>query len=210
MTPEEAFAIYLNYAPELEFLNGGDREDKAFTESILAIVPDIADRKIFLNEARRVYDLAIQGFFDQIATPFEKKLKDFVVDKYVVTSRHKKRIETYHSWSIKSKNKSLLFQVGFLFRATQGKCVATPWFWRNGNKIKLNREEIEEVLNDEFSTPHAANWDPAALIAKSVEYGSTDNIEQLNKNLMSPISFALNEIVSHIERQEKSHKLRNN
>ena len=34
---------------------------------MLAIVPDTADRKIFLNEADKVYRLAIQGFFDQIA-----------------------------------------------------------------------------------------------------------------------------------------------
>ncbi|OAP87570.1 hypothetical protein A4H96_13190 [Acidithiobacillus ferrooxidans] len=185
-------------------------EIKAFTESMLAIVPDTADRKIFLNEADKVYRLAIQGFFDQIAKPFEINLKDLTRDKYVVTTKRKKQIEEDHSWSIKSKNKILLFQVGFLFGAIQGKCVATPWLWRCGNRIKLNREKLEKELKDEFSTPHAGNWDPAALIAKSVEYRSTDNIEQLNKNLMSPISFALKKIVRHLERQEKPHKLRNN
>ena len=152
-------------------------EIKAFTESMLAIVPDTADRKIFLNEADKVYRLAIQGFFDQIAKPFEINLKDLTRDKYVVTTKRKKQIEEDHSWSIKSKNKILLFQVGFLFGAIQGKCVATPWLWRCGNRIKLNREKLEKELKDEFSTPHAGNWDPAALIAKSVEYRSTDNIE---------------------------------
>ncbi|WP_436395407.1 hypothetical protein ACSDBR_14670 [Acidithiobacillus ferriphilus] len=64
-------------------------------------------------------------------------------------------------------------------------------------------EELEKKLKDKFSIPRSGNWRSGALVAKSVEYGSTDNIEQLNKNLMSPISFALNKIVRHLERQEK-------
>ena len=204
MTPEEAFAIYLNYSPELEFLNGGDSEDKAFTESMLAIVPDIADLEIFLDEADNLYHLAARGFFDQIVKPFETELKVLLCDKYAVNTKRKtNKIDGDYYWRIKSKDGHSLFEVGFLFRAKKEKCIATPWFWRVGNGVKLTLEELEKKLKDKFSIPRSGNWRSGALVAKSVEYGSTDNIEQLNKNLMSPISFALNKIVRHLERQEK-------
>ncbi|MHB1494544.1 MAG: hypothetical protein ACYCUY_03750 [Acidithiobacillus sp.] len=200
MTPEEAFAIYLNYAPELEFLNGGDSEDKAFTESMLAIVPDAADREIFLNEADNLYRLAAQGFFDQIVKPFEKNLKDLANDKYdVSTKRRIKIIEGNQLWKFRSKDNNLLFEAGFLFIATQGKCTATPWFWSSGKAIKLNRDQLAKKLKTEFSFPRTGNWYPGTLIAKSVEYCPTSNIEELNSNLISPIEFAVKAIVRHIE-----------
>ena len=201
MTPEEAFKTYLGYAPELEFLNGGDSEDKAFTESMQEIVPDIKELEIFLDETGNLYQLAVQGFFNQIVKPFEIELKKLAGKAYVVSTRFRIRmIEGNQLWKFRSKDNKLLFEFGFLFEAAQGKCIATPWFWSSGKEINLNRDQQAAKLMEYFSFPQEGNWYRGTLIAKSVDYSSDNinNIKQLNENLTSPISFAINKVLEHI------------
>ncbi|MDA8153204.1 MAG: hypothetical protein M0003_10915 [Acidithiobacillus sp.] len=200
MKPEGAFAIYLDYAPEMEFMKRGDSEDTAFTESMQAIVQEAKDRQILLHEAQKVYRLAARCFFDQVVNPFQEILKNLAGERYNVKS--KKRIiiiEGVHLWQFRSKDDKLLFEVGFLFSSTQGKCIATPWFWSSGKALNLNRDQLAEKLG-KFSFPRTGNWYPGALIANSVEYCTTSDIKKLNSDLISPIEFAVKAIVKQIER----------
>lgn len=199
MTPEDAFAIYLDYAPELEFLNSSDSEDDVFSESMLAIVPEAENLEIFLDEAGELYDLAKREFINQIIKSFENTLNQLVGTTYKVSTRRPRNIEGNHGWRFRDESENL-FEVGFYFEADKGKCIATPWFWGGQKKINLSRDQQADKLKSKFSFPHIGNWYPGALVAKPVEYHSGIDIKVVNRDLISPIKFAVRKVFEHIER----------
>ncbi|WP_436395663.1 hypothetical protein ACSDBR_01310 [Acidithiobacillus ferriphilus] len=200
-TEQEAFAIYLNYAPEMEFLYWGDSEDKAFIESMQNIVSGTEDLQTFLDDVEKLYRLAAKEFFDRVVDPLQKTIINLAKEKYSVAPKKRiKAIERDHRWKFRSRNNSLLFEFGFLFTANQGKCTAVPWFWSGGNSIKLDYNQQADRLKEKFSFPRAGNWYRGTLVANPVEYSATIDIEKLNENLISPIAFAVKSVTEHIER----------
>lgn len=211
LTPGDAFKIYLNYGPELEFLRGYDGNDPDFSDAVLDAVQTIIPsptgaQEIFIKEAGSLYRLAKDGFFELMVEPFQKTLKETLSDKYyVVTKNEIDAIARDHPWSIKRKRgKPVLFQIGFLFDATQGKCTATPWFWRNGNRLGLTFEDLAGKLKDKFSIPQPGSWQYGALISNPVEYKENSDIEKLNGQLILPITFAVEKIMEYLESWNKS------
>ncbi|MGK9451747.1 hypothetical protein ACSSZE_10895 [Acidithiobacillus caldus] len=194
MTPDEAFTVYLNFAPELEFLHDGNIEDAAFIEVMQTIAQDTTARETFLNDADTLYGLAEQCFFDQAVKPFENQIKALLPGKSVTTKRRIGRIEGDWQWSIKDGSRQL-FQVGFFFAAAQGYCVATPWFWHQEHVLN----NVAKYLRDDFFNPPSdGSWYKGTLIANPVAYRAEQDLLESNISVARPIIAAVRRIMAQL------------